>query len=136
MDNVTEDKDLQTQREEIMAQCEAALLKPIVANVVALINELDGYKQQFNDSNEKVIIDYCQNRLIETLLQVNGISSIDDAVYDVQRNTIYPYYVIANGTPIKNTKRVGLIYNGKVLLKSIVAVEQNTDMEEYLPTKT
>lgn len=83
-----------------------------------IINEFDTYILQTENEETKQIIGLCQYRLIEAMMS-NGATSIDkDIEFDCLRHVPVPFSIVQDGMPIKEILRMGLEYDGRVILKA------------------
>lgn len=99
----------------------------LISSLVNLLEELDLLVQKSQDENVLSTIDFCQNRLFEILLS-NGCSLIEnEKMYDNTRHTTRPFIIPICNAVIVRYKRKGLIYNGKVLLKAVVQVNNECE---------
>lgn len=95
-------------------------IEKLLKSLSGIIEELDSLSTQTEDSNAKTVIEFCQNRLLETLF-TNSCDIIDsDSLYDNNRHSVRPISIVSKDTPITDFLRVGALYKGKVLLKAIV----------------
>ena len=87
-----------------------------------IINEFDTYILQTENEETKQIIGLCQYRLIEAMVS-NGATSIDkDIEFDCLRHVPVPFSIVQDGMPIKEILRMGLEYDGRVILKAKVGI--------------
>lgn len=87
-----------------------------------IINEFDTYILQTENEETKQIIGLCQYRLIEAMAS-NGATPIDkDNNFDCLRHVPVPFSIQQDGMPIKDILRIGLEYNGSVVLKAKVSL--------------
>lgn len=87
-----------------------------------IINEFDTYILQTENEETKQIIGLCQYRLIEAMAS-NGATPIDkDNDFDCLRHVPVPFSIQQDGMPIKDILRIGLEYNGSVVLKAKVSL--------------
>ncbi len=87
-----------------------------------IINEFDTYILQTENEETKQIIGLCQYRLIEAMVS-NGATPIDkDVEFDCLRHVPVPFSIVQDGMPIKEILRIGLEYNGSVVLKAKVGL--------------
>lgn len=85
-----------------------------------LINEFDTYLLQTQNEETKQMIEVFQYRLIESL-EANGAIPIDkDTEFDCLKHVPVPFSIVQDGMPIKEILRIGLKYNGSVILKARV----------------
>ena len=85
-----------------------------------IINEFDTYILQTENEETKQIIGLCQYRLIEAMVS-NGATPIDkDVEFDCLRHVPVPFSIVQDGMPIKEILRIGLEYDGKIVLKAKV----------------
>lgn len=98
------------------------IIDGIGEDICELIHEFDSYILQTDSYDVKQVIEVMQYRLIETLCK-NGITPIDnDTSFNSLRHVSVPFAFIPDGTPIKEFKRIGLLFDNKVLLKAQVIV--------------
>ena len=98
------------------------IIDGIGEDICELIHEFDSYILQTDSYDVKQVIEVMQYRLIETLCK-NGITPIDnDTSFNSLRHVSVPFAIIPDGTPIKEFKRIGLLFDNKVLLKAQVIV--------------
>lgn len=103
----------------IISDCNPRIEK-LLKSLSVIIEELDSLSTQTEDSNAKTVIEFCQNRLLETLF-ANNCDIIDsDSLYDNNRHSVRPISIISKNTPITEFVRAGVLYKGKVLLKAII----------------
>ncbi len=87
-----------------------------------IINEFDTYILQTENEETKQIIGLCQYRLIEAMVS-NGATPIEkDNDFDCLRHVPVPFSIQQDGMPIKDILRIGLEYNGSVVLKAKVGL--------------
>lgn len=87
-----------------------------------IINEFDTYILQTENEETKQIIGLCQYRLIEAMVS-NGATPIDkDIEFDCLRHVPVPFSIVQDGMPIKEILRMGLEYDGRVILKAKVGI--------------
>lgn len=99
----------------------------LISSLVNLLEELDSLVQKSQDENVLSTIDFCQNRLFEILLS-NGCFLIEDEkMFDNTRHTTRPFIIPNCNAVIVRFKRKGIIYNGKVLLKAVVQVNNECE---------
>lgn len=97
----------------------------LVKDLIDLITEFDAILRNVADDEVRQIIEMCQYRIMESLLN-NGLSPIDsDAAFDHSLHIPVPYSIVEDGTPIKEFKRIGLRDDSIVYLKAQVVVEES-----------
>lgn len=97
-------------------------IEELLKSLSVIIEELDRLSIQTEDSNAKTVIEFCQNRLLETLF-TNSCDIIDsDSLYDNNRHSVRPISIVSKDTPITEFVRAGALYKGKVLLKAIIKI--------------
>lgn len=94
--------------------------KGLIKDLISLIVEFDAILgNDLNDDSQR-IIEMCQYRLIESLLN-NGLSPIDkDVLFDHSLHVPIPYSLVQDGTAIKEIKRIGLRDDKVIYLKAQV----------------
>lgn len=98
------------------------IIDGIGEDICEIIHEFDSYLLQTDSNDVKQTIEVMQYRLIEVLCK-NGITPIDnDTSFNSLRHVSVPFAIIPEGTPIKEFKRIGLLFNNTVLLKAQVIV--------------
>jgi molecular chaperone GrpE (heat shock protein) len=94
----------------------------LLQSLTNMIEEFDSYSQRIQDPEALQLIELLQHRVIECL-SANGIDTINDVTeFNCIEHVVAPFSIVPDGTPIKEVKRVGFKFNGKVLLKAQVIV--------------
>lgn len=96
---------------------------PIVNQLVELITEFDMAKSKLIDTESIEIVSFCQNRIIESIVNHCGDLINSDTIYSNERHIPMPFMIVPNGSIIKKVLRPGIIMNNKVLLKAIVQLD-------------
>lgn len=112
-------KDEDVKEKELEQEDNDRILKLFIS-FSEIINEFDTYILQTENEETKQIIGLCQYRLIESMVS-NGATPIDkDIEFNCLRHVPVPFSIVQDGTPIKEILRIGLEYNGSVVLKAKV----------------
>lgn len=91
-------------------------------DVISSIEEFDTYLSRIDNEDAKELITLFQHRLIESLV-ASGATPIDkDIEFDCLRHVPVPFSIVQDGMPIKEILRMGLEYNGRVVLKAKVGL--------------
>ena len=97
----------------------------LVKDLIDLIAEFDATLRNVADDEVRQILEMCQYRIMESLLN-NGLSPIDsNATFDHLLHIPVPYSIVEDGTPIKEFKRIGLRDDCVVYLKAQVVVDES-----------
>lgn len=114
-------KDEEVNEKELAREDNDRILKLFIS-FSEIINEFDTYILQTENEETKQIIGLCQYRLIEAMVS-NGATSIDkDIEFDCLRHVPVPFSIVQDGMPIKEILRMGLEYDGRVILKAKVGI--------------
>lgn len=97
--------------------------QPIINELVELIIELDRTKSKLIANESIEIISFCQNRIIESIVNHSGNQINNDTIYSNERHIPMPFKIVPNGSTIKKISRPGIIINNKVILKAIVELD-------------
>ena len=115
-------KEEEVNKKELLTQEDIDRILRLFISFSEIINEFDTYILQTKNEETKQIIGLCQYRLIESMVS-NGATPIDkDVAFDCLRHVPVPFSIVKDGTPIKEILRIGLEYNGNVILKAIVSI--------------
>lgn len=113
-DNNLENKTLHNEETERVVRLQK--------DVISAIEEFDTYLSRIENEDAKELITLFQYRLIESLV-ASGATPIDkDIEFDCLRHVPVPFSIVKDGTPIKEILRIGLEYNGNVILKAKVSI--------------
>lgn len=94
----------------------------LLNSLTDIIEEYDSYLQRVDNEEVKQIIELLQHRLLECI-SANGVRTIKDvSEFNCLEHVSVPFAIIKDGTPIKEVKRVGLVWNDTVLLKAQVII--------------
>lgn len=96
----------------------------LINDLAKLVIELDEISNRITDINLKEFIEFTQGRLIEIALNNGAQEQTDNTTYNVIKHLPVPYKIVDCEAKINSVIRPGLIYNGKVILKSIVTIEE------------
>lgn len=89
-------------------------------DVISTIEEFDTYLSRIENEDAKELVSLFQYRLIEAMVK-SGSTPIDKEIeFDCLRHVPVPFSIVQDGTPIKEVLRIGLEYNGSVVLKARV----------------
>lgn len=89
-------------------------------DVISTIEEFDTYLSRIENEDAKELVSLFQHRLIEAMV-TNGATPIDkETEFDCLRHVPVPFSIVRDRTPIKEVLRIGLEYNGSVVLKARV----------------
>ena len=95
----------------------------LITDLANLVLELDMISQKSEDQNLKEFNGFTQGRIIEILLN-NGAEELNDNdFFDAAKHTPVPYKIVSEDVKIKSVERKGLVYDGKVILKSKVTLD-------------
>ena len=95
----------------------------LITDLANLVLELDMISQKSEDQNLKEFNGFTQGRIIEILLN-NGAEELNDTdFFDAAKHTPVPYKIVSEDVKIKSVERKGLVYDGKVILKSKVTLD-------------
>jgi len=89
-----------------------------------LLEELDNLTSKITDSNGKNIIDFCTNRIIESMVSCGCELIENEKVFNSSRHIPSPFTFVQDGIKITKVVRCGLIYKGKVIRKALVNYEK------------
>ena len=107
-----------------LCQEENGVALKLFSSFADLINEFDTYLLQTQNEETKQMIELCQYRLIESMA-ANGATPIDkDTKYNCLRHVPIPFSIVQDGMPITEVLRIGLEYNGRIVLKAKVRINQ------------
>lgn len=91
-------------------------------SLAGIIEEYDSYLQRVQNPEVKQAIELLQYRLIE-FLTASGVETIkNETEFNCLEHIAVPFAFVHDGTPIKEVRRIGLIFNGRILLKALVIV--------------
>ena len=107
---------------EIGEQASGNELHSIFQSFVELIDELDALHNRIDDDNSKEIINYCEERIIETIIARGGKPIEKEDTYNVERHIPVPFQMVDEGTPISELVRKGIEDSEGVLLKALVKI--------------
>ena len=117
LESVPKDKEVD-EKEFVQEDLDRAL--KLFISFSEIINEFDTYILQTENEETKQIIGLCQYRLIEAMVS-NGATPIDKVIeFDCLRHVPVPFSIVQDGIPIKEILRMGLEYDGRVVLKAKV----------------
>lgn len=112
-------KDEEVNEKELAREDNDRIVKLFIS-FSEIINEFDTYILRTENEETKQIIGLCQYRLIEAMVS-NGATPIDkDVEFDCLRHVPVPFSIVQDGMPIKEILRIGLEYDGKIVLKAKV----------------
>ena len=101
--------------------CDNADFEKLLTESANMVKYYDSLSLQWNADQQMIVADITL-KIIENML-LSGCKAIDDdKVYDMKRHQLRPYRLIPNGTPVKETIRPGVEWNGKVYVPAIVCV--------------
>lgn len=123
---VNQPEGVQSIENEIDESCKhdnTGVSLPIITRLIELITELDMTKSKLKDTESIEIISFCQNRIIESIVNCCGDLINNDTIYSNERHVPMPYMIVPNGNTIKKVLRPGIVVNKKVLLKAIVQLD-------------
>ena len=87
-----------------------------------MVKEYDLMATQMPDGESKDLMADISEQIIASMV-LGGCQSITKEVaFDSLRHTAVPFSIVEDGTPIASTMRVGVAYNGRVLVKALVKV--------------
>ena len=114
-------KDEEVNEKELAREDNDRIVKLFIS-FSEIINEFDTYILRTENEETKQIIGLCQYRLIEAMVS-NGATPIDkDIEFDCLRHMPVPFSIVQDGMLIKEILRIGLEYNGRVVLKAKVGL--------------
>lgn len=115
LESVLKDEEV---KEKELARKDTDRTQKLFISFSEIINEFDTYILQTKSEETKQIIGLCQYRLIESMVS-NGATPIDkDIEFDCLRHVPVPFSIVQDGMPIKEILRMGLEYDGRVILKA------------------
>lgn len=94
----------------------------LLFDLAEIVSEMDTVKSRLNSNESKDIIEFCQERIIECMKKQPLDTCGQESVFNAEIHSAVPFQIVADGTPIINCLRPGLIYQGKLLLKALVTV--------------
>ncbi len=96
----------------------------LVSAFAMLVEELDNLSQETSDTNILSTVEFIQNRIIEILLK-HGCTPIDrDMAFDPTAHVTKPFRLFIDESEIASYIRVGVRFEGKVLIKAVVRVKE------------
>ena len=94
----------------------------LLHSLADMIVEYDSYLLKIQDSEARQIIELLQHRLIESM-SLNGVETMkNNSVFNCIEHVAVPFSVVPDGTPIKEVKRIGLVFGNNILLKAQVTI--------------
>lgn len=92
----------------------------VFKRVSDIVEELDLIKQKLNSNETVQMVNFCQEKIIESL-SCSGASLIkDESTYSSSRHRPSPYGIYPEGALIRQTLRPGLIIQDEIVLKAVV----------------
>lgn len=92
----------------------------VFKRVSDIVEELDQIKQKLNSNETIQMVNFCQEKIIESLSNSGAGLIKDESTYSSSRHRPSPYGIYPEGTPIKQTLRPGLIIQEEIILKAVV----------------
>lgn len=96
----------------------------LMSKLSNLLEELDNLSLKSTDSNVINIIDFCANRIIESMVSCGCELIEHDNVFNSSRHRPSPFTFVQDGSKITKVVKCGLIYKGKVIRKALVNYEK------------
>lgn len=118
VDSITE-----TMRQE-SNNIEYELNNDLMLKLSDLLEELDNLTSKITDSNGINVIDFCVNRIIESMVSCGCELIENDDVFNSSRHIPSPFTFVQDGSKITKVVKCGLIYKGKVIRKALVNYEK------------
>lgn len=94
----------------------------IFKRVSDIVEELDLIKQKLNSSETVQMVNFCQEKIIESLYSSGASLIKDENTYSSSRHRPSPYGIYPEGVHIKQTLRPGLIIQNEIVLKAVVEI--------------